>query len=211
MTKQYVNASQRKLILCHSCETLHAEDKIHSDHRCPNCRAKLHQRVTYSVGASWAYLLTAAILYIPANILPMMFTHSVFGDEADTIMSGIIYFWTSGSYDLACIIFIASIGVPLFKLSALALLLISVQRGWGSGERWRATLYRIVEFIGRWSMLDVFVVTLMVGLVRFQGLATIDAGPAAASFAGVVIFTMFSAKSFDPRLIWDKALTHDNE
>ena len=212
MTQSYIGATQSHIIRCHCCDALYSEDDgLPENSRCRRCGTRLRPRTNFSIGASWAWLLTALILYFPANLLPIMVTRSLFGDEHDTIMSGIIYFWTTGSYDLACIIFTASIGVPVFKLFSLALLALSVQFGWGAGARWRVALYRVVEFIGRWSMLDVFVVTLMVGLVRFQGLATIEAGPAAAAFAGVVIFTMLSAKSFDPRLIWDRAGANDDE
>lgn len=204
--KPVITARQMGLTRCHDCGMLSPMNEEEYAGRCPRCNAQLHQRVVYSMGQTWAYLLAAAILYIPANIMPMMVTTSVFGVSHDTIMSGIVYFWTSGSYDLAVIIFTASIGVPLFKLCSLCLLAISVQRGWGFNQRWRVTLYRIVEWIGRWSMLDVFVVALMVGLVRFQNLATIEAGPAAVAFGGVVVLTMLAAHSFDPRLIWDKAL-----
>lgn len=212
MTNRHVVASQMNIVRCHCCDALYSRDgDFPEDNRCRRCRSQLRPRTGFSIGASWAWLLTATVLYFPANLLPMMVTRSAFGDSYDTIMSGVVYFWTTGSYDLACIIFTASIGVPVFKLFSLALLALSVQLGWGVGARWRIALYRVVEFIGRWSMLDVFVVTIMVGLVRFQGLATIEAGPAAAAFAGVVIFSMLSARSFDPRLIWDKVGEDDDE
>ncbi len=156
-----------------------------------------------SITRTWALLLAAMILYIPANLLPMMDTSSLFGSEADTIMSGVIYFWTSGSWYLALIIFFASILVPLLKMAALLLLLVSVQ----SRSRWnpgrRARLYRLVEVVGRWSMLDVYVVAIIVSLVQLQALATIIPGPGAIAFGAVVVLTIFAAMAFDPRLIWD--------
>ena len=143
------------------------------------------------------------ILYVPANLLPMMNTHSLFGVQSDTIMSGVVYFWTSGSWYLALIIFFASITVPMLKMIALVALLVSVQ----SRARWqplqRARLYRLVEFIGRWSMLDIYVVAIIVALVQLQALATITPGPGAIAFGAVVVLTMFAAMAFDPRLIWD--------
>ncbi len=143
------------------------------------------------------------ICYIPANLLPMMYTSSLFGSESDTIMSGVVYFWTSGEWYLALIIFIASIMVPLLKMIALVLLLVSVQRR----SRWqleqRTRLYRLVEFVGRWSMLDIYVVAIMVALVQLKALATIVPGPGAIAFGAVVVLTMFAAMAFDPRLIWD--------
>ncbi len=150
----------------------------------------------------------AAILYLPANLLPMMETTSLLGRESDTIMSGIVYFWTSGSPDLAALIFLVSIFVPMAKLLCLAALAVAARRGRRRGLRQSAQLFRIVEIVGRWSMLDIFVVALMVGMVRFHGLAVIEAGPAA--FGAVVVLTILAARSFDPRLIWDASETDDD-
>jgi paraquat-inducible protein A len=136
-----------------------------------------------------------------------MTTASLLGEQQDTIMSGIIYFWVSGSWALAVIVFIASFLVPLFKLAALILLLIMAQRR----SKWRllqrAKLYRLVEVTGRWSMLDVFVVTLLTGLVQIKGFATVYAEPGIAAFAAVVVLTMLASLSFDPRMTWDAAKT----
>ena len=163
----------------------------------------LHFRKPNSVARSWAFLIAAYILYIPANVLPIMETSSLFGSQDDTIMSGVIYLWHSGSWDLALVVFIASIMVPLLKLIAMTLLLVSVQRRsiWQPLQRTR--LYRIVELVGRWSMLDIYVVTILAALVQIGSLATIKAGPAALAFGAVVVLTMFAAMQFDPRLIWD--------
>jgi len=192
------------LVACHSCGLVDMQHRRH----CARCGAALHRRHPDSVGRTWAFLLAAAILYIPANLLPVMYTHSLFGKENDTIISGVIYFWNSGSPALAAIIFIASIVVPVLKLVALGLLALSAQRR----SRWRpmqrTRLYRIVEFVGRWSMLDIFVITLTVALVRFQSLATITAGPGAMAFCAVVVLTMIASMQFDPRLIWDPIDTH---
>ena len=143
------------------------------------------------------------ILYIPANVLPIMVTNSLFGAEVDTIMSGVVYLWTSGSWPLAVVVFIASITVPLMKLLALTFLVLSVQFRSQWQPQQRTKLYRIVEIVGRWSMLDIFVATMLVALVQLQALATITAGPAAIAFGSVVVLTMLAAMSFDPRLIWD--------
>ena len=144
-------------------------------------------------------------MYVPANILPVMITTSLLGEkQQDTIMSGIIYFWVSGSWVLAIIVFIASFLVPLFKLVALALLLIMARQHSDWRLLQRAKLYRLVEFTGRWSMLDVFVVTLLAGLVQIKGFAMIQAGMGIAAFAAVVILTMLASLSFDPRLTWDR-------
>jgi paraquat-inducible protein A len=163
----------------------------------------LHDREPNSIARAWALLIAACILYVPANVLPVMDTGSVFGGQSDTIMSGVIYLWVSGSWPLAALIFFASVMVPLLKILALGLLLISVQRrsAWAPYQRTR--LYRVVEFVGRWSMIDIFVVAILAALVQFQSLATIRAGPGAIAFGAVVVLTMFAAEAFDPRLIWD--------
>jgi paraquat-inducible protein A len=150
------------------------------------------------------------ICYIPANVLPITTVISMGKKQSDTIMSGVVYFIKTGMWPIALVIFIASVFVPLLKLLILGFLLISVQResGWRPTDRTR--LYRIIEVIGRWSMLDIYVVTILVALVKLGALATIEAGPGAIFFAAVVVITIFAAMSFDPRIIWDKLETsHD--
>jgi len=170
---------------------------------CGRCGTRLYRRKPYSLSRTWAFLIAACIMYIPANLLPVMITRTLFGAQYDTILSGVIYFWVSGAYGLAAIIFIASFLVPLFKLTVLILLALLAQRGsdWRRPER--AKLYHIVEIIGRWSMLDVFVVSLLTGLVQIQGFAVIHAGVGIAAFGSVVVLTMLASLSFDPRLTWD--------
>lgn len=194
-------AAELGMISCHYCGTLWKSVKAH-DH-CGRCDASLHIRKPDSINRTWAYLIAACIMYIPANLLPVMITSTIAGDHPDTIMSGIVYFWVSGSWELAVIIFIASFLVPLFKLAALMLLLIMVHRRSDWRRLQRAKLYRLVEITGRWSMLDVYVVALLAGLVQIKGFATIYAGMGIAAFALVVALTMFAAHSFDPRLTWD--------
>jgi paraquat-inducible protein A len=207
-TFSYTALARAPLLACHSCGLVESVKYTLRHQYCARCGARLHRRHPDSVGRTWAFLLAAAILYIPANLLPVMYTHSLFGQEDDTIISGVVYFWTSGSPALAVIIFIASIVVPVLKLVALALLAWTAQRR----SRWqplqRTKLYRIVEFVGRWSMLDIFVITLTVALVRFQSLAVITAGPGALAFCAVVVLTMIASMQFDPRLIWDPIDTH---
>lgn len=154
-----------------------------------------------------ALLIAAAILYIPANLLPIMRTSSIVGSQEDTIMSGVIYFWMSGDWPLAVVVFVASILVPMLKLGVLLILVVSSQRRVAWRPLQRTRLYRIVERIGRWSMLDIFVVTLTVALVHFRSLAVITAGPGALAFGSVVILTMLASMQFDPRLIWDPVET----
>ncbi len=202
-TITYVTARGLGLQSCHACGLLNRHVPGAAIERCRRCNAVLHSRKPDSIARTWALLIAAAIMYLPANLLPVMHTVSLFGDSDDTIMSGIVYFWTSGSWPLAIIVFVASFMVPMLKLIVLCLLTITSQRH----SRWRPVqrtrLFRIVEFIGRWSMLDVFVVTLTVALVHFQSLATIYAGPGAVAFGLVVVLTMLASHQFDPRLIWD--------
>jgi paraquat-inducible protein A len=208
MTAAPVTAASRGLLVCHACGLLSRAAPHSHEACCPRCGAHLHFRKPDSIARTWALLLTAMICYIPANVLPMMYTSSLFGSESDTIMSGVVYFWKSGEWYLALIIFTASIMVPLMKMLAITLLLVSVQRR----SRWqlvqRTKLYRLVEFVGRWSMLDIYVVAVMVALVQLKALATIVPGPGAIAFGAVVVLTMFAAMAFDPRLIWDPVEEH---
>lgn len=154
---------------------------------------------------TWALIVAAALLYIPANLLPIMQINSIAGNSAHTILGGVIELVSMGSYSIAAVVFIASVIVPLFKLICLAVLVYLAQRRALGGLRTRTHLYEVVEFIGQWSMLDVFVVILLSALGRFGALLTIDPGGGAAAFAGVVILTMLAALGFDPRLAWRRA------
>jgi len=203
MTAAGVTAAQAGLLSCHVCGLVSRPGTGADDARCPRCHSRLHRRKPDSIARTWALLIAAYILYVPANLLPIMETRSLFGSQQDTILSGVVFLWVSGSWPLAAIVFVASIVVPLAKMIALTLLTASVQRrsAWRTQERTR--LYRLVELVGRWSMLDIYVITIMVALVQIQSLASIQAGPAAAAFGAVVVLTMLAAMSFDPRLIWD--------
>jgi paraquat-inducible protein A len=171
--------------------------------RCPRCRSALHLRKPASIARTWALLVTAVLLYVPANLLPVMRTAYLGKENADTIMSGVVYFLLHGDWPLALVIFVASVLVPLLKMMALVYLLVSVQRQSRIRHRERTVLYRVTELIGRWSMVDVFVVAVLAALVQMGNLATIYPGPGASAFAAVVVLTMLAAQSFDPRLIWD--------
>ncbi|MFJ7311593.1 paraquat-inducible protein A [Pseudomonas sp. NPDC098747] len=201
--KRPATASELNLCLCHSCGL--ACDMTDEPHECPRCDAPLHRRKTNSLARTWAYLLAALAFYVPANLLPVMNT-TMLGNGADsTIMSGVLEFWQHGAWDIALIIFIASIAVPGVKFGALTLLLITVQRDSAWARRERSKLYRFVELIGYWSMLDVLVVALVAALVKFQALGDIEPRSGILFFGMVVVLTMLSAMSFDPRLIWDNA------
>ncbi len=191
------------LIGCRHCGSVWADAA--DGEACARCGTTLHLRKPDSLNRTWALLIAACMMYIPANLLPVMITTTLFGTQNDTILSGVIYFWVSGAYGLAAIIFIASFLVPLFKLAALFVLLVGAQRRshWRRPER--ARLYHLIELIGRWSMLDVFVVALLAGLVRIQGFAEITAGVGIAAFGAVVVLTMLASLSFDPKLTWDDA------
>jgi paraquat-inducible protein A len=199
----YTTALRAGLVGCHACSQVQKVARTVEKQRCSRCGAVLHRRNPDSIARTWALLLSAAILYVPANLYPILHTSSIVGSEDDTIMTGVALFWNDGDIPLAAIIFIASILVPMLKLGTLAYLTWSVQTRSRFRPRQRTTLYRIVEKIGRWSMLDVFVVTLTVALVRFGSLAVITPGPGALAFACVVVLTMLASMQFDPRLMWD--------
>jgi paraquat-inducible protein A len=163
----------------------------------------LHSRKPDSIRRTWAFLLAAYALYIPANVLPIMNTSSLFNAQRDTILSGVVFLWNNGSAATAALVFFASIVEPLLKLFALTWLVWSAQRGSQWQTRTRARLYRLVKLVGRWSMLDIFVVTLLVALVQIESVAEIRVGPGAFAFGAVVVLTMFAGFAFDPRLLWD--------
>jgi paraquat-inducible protein A len=171
--------------------------------RCPRCTDILHPRKPMSLQRTWALLLAAMIFYVPANLLPIMTVTSFGRTQSDTIMSGVWFMIEHDMWPLAAVIFTASIVVPLLKLLILLFLLASVQTRSRWRPRERTRLYRIVEAIGRWSMVDVYVVTILVALVRLGNLATVQAELGAVFFCAVVVLTMLAAMSFDPRLIWD--------
>ena len=170
---------------------------------CPRCGSRVHPRKPDSIQQTWALVIASIVFYIPANLLPMMHVETFAGTQSDTIISGVIYFVNSGSYLIAFVIFVASIIVPVVKIIILIYLLVSSQRRSCLYSKQRKKLYRLTELVGRWSMVDVYVVGIMVALVHFGGLSQIEAGPGANFFLLVVIVTMFAAMKFDPRLIWD--------
>jgi paraquat-inducible protein A len=203
MNEAAPTARKYGLMACHSCALLSKPAPGAHAAWCPRCGDVLHWRKPDSVSRTWAFLAAAVILYVPANVLPVMKTSSLFGAQNDTIMSGVVYLWVSGSWPLAVIVFIASVVVPMAKIFALAFLNASVQLRSVWQPQQRTRLYRLVELVGRWSMLDIYVIAILVALVQLKAIATIQAGPAAIAFAAVVVLTMVAAMTFDPRLIWD--------
>ena len=203
MNPYLISARNAGMISCDSCHLLCRRPQQSATMLCPRCGARMHDRKPNSIARTWALVLAAIIFYIPANILPITVVISMGKAQSDTIMSGVIYFIHSGMWPIALVIFLASVFIPLLKLFILIFLLISVQRKSSWRQQDRTRLYRIIEAIGRWSMVDIFVVTILVALVHLGGLATIHAGPGAIFFGAVVVITIFAAMSFDPRLIWD--------
>ncbi len=203
MSKSAATAQELGLINCHDCHLLVDVVQAQAHPHCPRCGAHLHLRKPNSLARTWALVWAALVMIIPANVLPMTITTTLGAKQADTIMSGVIYFMQTGSWEIASVIFIASIFVPTAKLCILIFLLLSVQFRWRWRPKDRTSLYRLTELVGRWSMVDIYVVTILVALVKLGAVAAIEAGPAAVFFAAVVVITMFAAESFDPRIIWD--------
>jgi len=205
MKTSYASAKSLGLVSCHDCHLLSRWPGSSGGRsvQCPRCGAELHQRKPNSIVRTWALVIAAMIFYIPANALPMTVTSALGATQADTILSGVIYFIHSGSWEIALVIFTASIFVPFLKFIILIYLLLSVQFKSIKRPKDRIRLYQLTEAIGRWSMLDIYVVTILIALVKLGILADIEAGPAVIYFASVVVITMLAAESFDPRLIWD--------
>jgi len=193
-------AASRGLACCHLCLKLVSQET----HRCPRCGSTIHSRKANSLERTLALLMTATILYIPANLLPIMITDQLGQSIESTIVGGVILLLDMGSIAVALVIFAASVIIPLTKLALLYHLCWSVRRGPPGTVRQRTAIYRGIEFIGKWSMIDVFVVAILVALINLSNLLVIRPGPAALAFAGVVILSMVAAESFDPRLMWDR-------
>lgn len=196
-------AYNQGLVSCHTCHLLCRSAGPDVIMTCPRCGTRLHRRKPNSIKRTWALVVAAFIFYIPANVLPITTVTSLGNTQSDTIMSGVIYFIKTGMWPIALVIFVASIFVPLLKLIILTFLLVTVHRKSSWRQKDRTRLYRITEVVGRWSMVDIFVVTILVALVKLGALASIQAQPGAVFFCAVVIITLFAAMSFDPRLIWD--------
>ena len=204
-TQTAASAAAQNLTGCPTCgliSRLHAGQK----NRCRRCHERLHARRPHSLQRTWALLVAAAVMYIPANLYPIMNVTSLGQTSSSTIIGGVIELYQTGSWPIAIVIFIASVMVPVGKLFALSWLCFVVNRNHTLHPHSRTVLYRITEFIGRWSMVDVFVVAILVALIRAGALMSISPGPAELAFGAVVVLTMLAAMSFDPRLIWDQPL-----
>ena len=196
-------AARAGYLLCEGCFQLNRANPAASEPACARCGTRLHARRPDSIQRSWAYLAAAAVLYFPANLLPVIESGGLFQSQSDTIWSGIVYLWTTGSQFLAVIVFTASMMIPVAKILSLAYLLIQAQLRSTRNPMRRARLYRATHYIGRWSMVDIFVGATLVGLVQLGAFASIVPGPGAIFFGAVVVLTMLASESFDPRLTWD--------
>jgi len=198
-------AHSQGLIACETCGQLARAPEPHATGHCPTCGGRMHTRLASSLSKTWALVLTGFILYIPANIFPVMSIDMVGNAQSDTIMTGVVELFQSGMWAIALLVLCASILVPLMKLIGLAYLCFSIQRSHRGRKTDRSRLYRLIELIGRWSMLDVFLVSILIAVVNLGSVATIRPEPGVIFFASVVVVTMFAANTFDPRLVWDRA------
>jgi paraquat-inducible protein A len=192
---------------CETCGLVSVPDP--DDPRCPRCDSALHERKPNSVARTWALIIAAAVLYIPANYYPVLSVVQLGAGQPSTILGGVEELVTARQYPLAALVFFASIVVPMLKLVGLSFMLITIQTGRSGWLRDRTRLYHIVRFIGRWSMIDIFMESLLGALVAFGSVITIEPGAGALAFCAVVILTMFAAETFDPRLMWDAATARE--
>lgn len=199
--KTNTTALSQGLVRCHDCGRL--VQIVQTSWYCMRCGSHLHPRQPKSLQRTTALLLCGYILYIPANIFPIMTVNQFGVGEPNTIVGGIIELINSGMVPIAMLVLVASILVPLLKLLGISLLLLRVHFHWRRNTRLWTVIYRIISLVGRWSMLDIFMISILVSLVDLGGVAQIIAGPAATSFAAVVVLTIFAANNFDPRLLWD--------
>jgi paraquat-inducible protein A len=195
------SASERGLQGCSICTAVAAAESA----VCVLCGSKLHHGSDQSIQRTWALLLTSVVLYLPANLLPIMVTRFLGEDTSSTIMGGVVTLWHHESYPIALVIFVASVLVPVGKILAMGWLCLSVQRRSTFALSHKMTLYRVTEFVGRWSMVDVFVVAILVALIQLGNVMSVFPGVAALAFAAMVVTTMLAAMAFDPRLIWRSA------
>jgi len=205
MTAAPRQARQLGLALCTDCHCLSRMPALRprEQARCPRCNQVVWLRNPMAAQRTWALLLTGALLLLPANLLPIMTLTSLGTELPDTILSGVLRLIRNDLWGIAAIVFAASIMVPVLKLLGLLVLQLAVQRGWRLSAAQGTLMYRFIRLVGRWSMLDLFVIAIMVALVDLGNLAEVNSGPAAGAFAAVVILTMLAANTFDSRLLWD--------
>ena len=200
------------MLLCRQCgKVITLGDDISAlGEPCPRCYSKTQYRKTSSIQRTWALLIASVIAFIPANVLPVMTVVTFGRGHPDTIMSGVIMLLQADMLPIALVVFVASVLVPVFKLLGLFILLLAVHYRWRINYRQATIMYRYIHFIGRWSMLDLFMISILVTLVNMGNIAAIHTGPGATAFATVVVLTMLAASSFDPRILWDLVRTDDD-
>ena len=203
MSASTSSAMQLGLQSCNACHLLSRPAPGEHKGRCPRCDEELVFRKSDSIQRTWAYVIAAAVCYVPANVLPVLTTTTATGTYSDTILQGVVLLWSPTGWPMSIIVLVASIMIPSAKILAMAYLLVSVQRGSVRNNQQRVRLFRTVAFVGRWSMVDVFVDTFTAALVQLQPLMSVEPGPGLFFFAAVVVLTMLAVESFDPRLIWD--------
>ena len=203
MSANTSSAMQLGLQSCGVCHLLSRPASGEHEGRCPRCDEELVFRKRDSIQRTWAYVIAATVCYVPANVLPVLTTTTAAGTDSDTILQGVVLLWSPTGWPMSIIVLVASIMIPSAKILAMAYLLVSVQRGSLRNNKQRVRLYRAVAFVGRWSMVDVFVDTFTAALVQLQPLMSVEPGPGLFFFAAVVVLTMLAVESFDPRLIWD--------
>jgi paraquat-inducible protein A len=200
-----LTAMQQGLQRCEGCGLVSRPAPGEAEGHCPRCGEALEFRKKHSLQRTLAYVIAAAACYIPANLLPVMTTVTASGRESDTIMQGVVLLWSPTGWPLSLIVLFASIMIPSAKIVALLYLIFTVRQGSVQSPGQRVRLFRMVELIGRWSMVDVFVDTFTVALIQLQPLMSVEPAPGLFFFAAVVVLTMLAVESFDPRLIWDPA------
>src|ERR1700689_276876 len=209
MSGPAMTAMQAGLQSCEGCGLLSRPAPGEEEGICPRCDEELSFRKHASFQRKLAFLIAAAVCYIPANLLPVLTTTTAAGADSDTILQGVVLLWSPTGWPLSIIVLVASIMIPSAKILVLGYLLITTQRGSVANNEQRIRMYRMVEFIGRWSMVDVFVDTFTAALIQLQPLMSVEPGPGLLFFAAGVVLTMLAVESFDPRLIWDA--TSSNE
>ena len=203
MSEPAITAMQQGLQQCECCRLLSRPAPDAEEGHCPRCGEHLVFRKKDSLQRTIAYLVAATVCYIPANVLPIMTSVTTSGRESDTIMQGVILLWSPTGWPLSMIILIASILIPSAKIGSLFYLVFSVRKGSVQTPAKRVKLFHLVEVIGRWSMIDVFVVTFTVALIQLQPFMSVEPAAGIFFFAAVVVLTMMAVESFDARLIWD--------
>lgn len=214
MTARNLTVKKAGMVLCRTCNKIfdNARQSSGHQHRCPRCGSAVQLRIPSSVSHTWAFVLTGFFLLIPANICPITQVVRFGAGTPDTIMSGVMSLINSGMIPIAAIIFVASIVVPIFKLAGLAFLLLCIHFKWKISPFHCTIVYRFISLIGKWSMLDLFMISILSALVDMGAVSSVVPGPGATAFASVVVVTLFASLSFDPRLIWDlKESDHGTE